>query len=71
MAACAWKGVTRRGAAQPGAMHIAPAGLPAWVESRNRQGWKRLAVAGAGGRHGAARIGPAGDGGRTWYAGTA
>jgi hypothetical protein len=68
MAACRWKGVTRRGCGQSGAMGIAPAGLPAWVEARYRRGWRRLVVTAAGDGREAARIGPAGDGGRTWHA---
>jgi hypothetical protein len=58
MVAQRWKGVTRRGGAQAGAMDIAPAGLPAWVEARYRQDWRHLVVTAVGD-------------GRTWYAGTA
>ncbi len=68
MAAYRWKGVTRRGGGQPGVMGIALAGLPAWVEARYRRGWQRLVVTAAEDGREAARIGPAGDGGRTWYA---
>ena len=36
VAAYTRKGATRRGTGQPGAMDIPPAGLPAWVEARER-----------------------------------
>ncbi len=68
MAACTWKGVTQRGARQPGARDIAPSGLPAWVEARYRQGWRHLVLTAATDGREAARIGPARDGGRTWPA---
>jgi hypothetical protein len=55
MAACTWKGVTRSGGGEVGAMDMAPAHLPAWVEARYRQGWRRLVVTAVGG-------------GRTWHA---
>ena len=70
MAAYMWKGVTRRGARQPGAMDIAPADLPAWVEARYRQGWRHLVVTAADDGFEAARIGPGDEGGRPWSAGT-
>jgi len=57
MTACTWKGVTRRGAGQLGAMGIALVGLPAWVEAGYRQGWRHLVVTAADGR--------------TWYTGRA
>jgi hypothetical protein len=67
MAAYTWKGFTRR-AGQLGAMDMAPADLPAWVEARRRQGWKHVVVTAAGDGREAAWIGPADNGGRTWYA---
>jgi hypothetical protein len=67
MVAYRWKGVTRRGAGQPGAMDIAPADLPAWVEAR----WRALVVTAADDGRNADQAGPADDGGRTWYAATA
>ena len=62
-----WQAVRdlRRGAGQLGAMDIAPADLPAWVEARYRQGWRHLVVTADDGRE-AARIGIAREGGRTW-----
>ena len=68
MAAYTWKGVTRRGGGQPGAMDIAPSGLPAWVKARYWRGWRRLVVTAAEDGREAARIGLARDGGRTWPA---
>jgi hypothetical protein len=68
MTAYSWTGITRRGAGQRGAMDIAPAGLPAWVEARRRQGWKHLVVTAIGDSREAARIGPGDEGLRTWYA---
>jgi hypothetical protein len=68
MVAYTWKGVTRRDGGQPDAMDFAPSGLPAWVEARYRRGWRRLVVTAAEGGREAARIGPARDGSRIWYA---
>ncbi len=68
MAAYTWRGVTRRGGGQTGAMDIAPADLPARVAARYRQGWRHLVVTAAGDGREAAGIGPDGDAGRTWYA---
>ena len=63
MTAGMWQGVTRCGGAE--------AGLPAWVEARYRQGWRHMVLTAVGDSRAAARTGPADDGGRTWYAGTA
>ena len=67
MAAYTWKGVTRRGGAQAGATGMAPAGLPARVEARCRQGWRHLVVTAVGDGREAARTGPDVGGGRAWY----
>jgi hypothetical protein len=57
MTAYTWKGLTRRSV-----------GLPTWVEASYRQGWRHLVVTAADDGREAARIGPAGEGSRTWYA---
>ena len=57
MTACMWKGLTR-----------CSAGLPAWVGASYRWGWRHLAVTAADDGREAAQTGPAGEGGRTWYA---
>jgi hypothetical protein len=68
VAAYTCKGVARSGGGQAGAMDIAPADLPAWVEARYRQGWRHLVFTAADDGREAARIGPGDDGGRTWCA---
>ena len=42
--------------------------LPAWVGASYRWGWRHLAVTAADDGREAAQTGPAGEGGRTWYA---
>jgi hypothetical protein len=66
---CSWRGTDRRGGGRCGVMTIPPAALAAQVETRFRQGWRRLVVE----RDGlvVAEIKRGDRGWRTWYAETA
>jgi hypothetical protein len=51
MAAYTWQGITRHRGGQTDATDIAPADLPAWVETRYRQGWPHPVLTAANNWH--------------------